>query len=166
MEVFEVTEPEQLRCSLCWRNPDILIINPSVSGILPLHDIKKEASNPELKCIALLNSLSDQTTLKSYDETISIYDSVEQINDKLNKLIAQPSTQPKGESLTQREKEIIVCVIKGMKNKEIAETLHLSAHTVVSHRRNIASKLQIHSTAGLTIYAIVNKLVELDDIKK
>ena len=53
-----------------------------------------------------------------------------------------------------------------MTNKEIADALYLSAHTVITHRRNIARKLQIHSPAGLTIYAIVNKLVELQDIKK
>ena len=56
-------------------------------------------------------------------------------------------------------------VQKGMTNKEIAESLCLSIHTVITHRRNIARKLQIHSPAGLTIYAIVNKLVELNDIK-
>ena len=54
---------------------------------------------------------------------------------------------------------------KDMTNKEIAESLCLSIHTVITHRRNIARKLQIHSPAGLTIYAIVNKLVELNDIK-
>ena len=50
-------------------------------------------------------------------------------------------------------------------NKAIADKLYLSIHTVITHRRNIARKLQIHSPAGLTIYAIVNKLVELSDIK-
>jgi regulator of cell morphogenesis and NO signaling len=69
------------------------------------------------------------------------------------------------EALSVREKEIIACVVKGMTNKEIAESLCLSIHTVITHRRNIARKLQIHSPAGLTIYAIVNKLVELNDIK-
>ena len=52
-----------------------------------------------------------------------------------------------------------------MTNKAIADKLYLSIHTVITHRRNIARKLQIHSPAGLTIYAIVNKLVELSDIK-
>ena len=52
-----------------------------------------------------------------------------------------------------------------MSNKEIADRLCLSVHTVITHRRNIARKLQIHSPAGLTIYAIVNKLVELNEIK-
>ena len=55
--------------------------------------------------------------------------------------------------------------MKGLMNKEIADQLHISIHTVITHRRNIARKLQIHSPAGLTIYAIVNKLVELNEIK-
>ena len=70
------------------------------------------------------------------------------------------------ETLSAREKEIIVCVVKGMTNKQIADALCISTHTVITHRRNIAAKLQIHSAAGLTIYAIVNKLVELSEIKE
>lgn len=77
-----------------------------------------------------------------------------------------PKNKPESENLSAREKEIIVCVVKGLTNKEIADELCISAHTVITHRRNIAAKLQIHSAAGLTIYAIVNKLVELNDIKE
>lgn len=76
-----------------------------------------------------------------------------------------PESEPQQE-LSMREKEIIVCVVKGLTNKEIAEELYISTHTVITHRRNIASKLQIHSTAGLTIYAIVNNLVELSEIQQ
>ncbi|MGM9833050.1 MAG: LuxR C-terminal-related transcriptional regulator [Candidatus Limisoma sp.] len=71
----------------------------------------------------------------------------------------------KPETLSRREKEIIACVAKGLSNKEIADQLFLSVHTVTTHRRNICSKLQIHSPAGLTIYAIINKIVRIDDIK-
>ncbi|MEA4937528.1 MAG: helix-turn-helix transcriptional regulator [Paludibacter sp.] len=71
----------------------------------------------------------------------------------------------KVDNLTDREKEVLAEVVKGMTNKEIARHLFLSTHTVISHRRNITRKLEIHSTAGLTIYAIVNKLVTLDEIK-
>ena len=70
------------------------------------------------------------------------------------------------ETLSEREKEIIVCVTKGMSNKEIADHLFLSVHTVITHRRNISSKLQIRSTAGLIIYAIANKLVCIEEIQK
>ena len=69
------------------------------------------------------------------------------------------------ESLSNREREIIVCVVKGMTNKEIADQLCLSIHTVITHRRNISNKLQIRSAAGMTIYAIDNKLVDIKDVK-
>jgi regulator of cell morphogenesis and NO signaling len=70
------------------------------------------------------------------------------------------------EVLSEREKDIIICVAKGMNNKEIADYLYLSVHTVTTHRRNISKKLQIHTTAGLIIYAIANKLVNIEDIQK
>ena len=69
------------------------------------------------------------------------------------------------DDLSQREKEIISCVVKGMSNKEIAEHLFISIHTVITHRKNISRKLQIHSPTLLTVYAIVNKLVDISDVK-
>ena len=69
------------------------------------------------------------------------------------------------ETLSEREKEIIVCVVQGMSNKEIADHLFIATNTVTTHRRNIARKLQIHSPAGLTIYAIVNNLVDISAVK-
>ena len=68
------------------------------------------------------------------------------------------------EQLSAREKEIVACIAQGMSNKEIAASLNISIHTVTTHRRNISSKLSIHSPAGLTIFAIVNKLVKLSDL--
>jgi regulator of cell morphogenesis and NO signaling len=67
----------------------------------------------------------------------------------------------KVEPLSTREIEVIQHVAKGLSNKEIADTMCLSTHTVMSHRKNIARKLDIHSTAGLTIYAIVNGIVDI-----
>lgn len=69
------------------------------------------------------------------------------------------------EELSQREKDVIVGVVQGMTNKEIADHLYISPNTVITHRRNIARKLQIHSPAGLTIYAIVNKLVDISSVE-
>lgn len=76
-----------------------------------------------------------------------------------------PDRKDKLKALSNREKDIVACVTKGMSNKEIAEELYLSVHTVTTHRRNISNKLQIHTTAGLTIYAIANKLVNIEDIQ-
>lgn len=70
-----------------------------------------------------------------------------------------------GDMLSDREKDVIVALVQGMANKEIADHLCISINTVITHRRNIARKLQIHSPAGLTIYAIVNGLVDISAVK-
>lgn len=72
---------------------------------------------------------------------------------------------PETEELSDRERDVLVQVVRGLSNKEIADVLCISTHTVISHRKNIAHKLNIHSTAGLTIYAIVNKLVDLNSLE-
>lgn len=69
------------------------------------------------------------------------------------------------DALGEREKDVIVALVQGMSNKEIAEHLCISVNTVITHRRNIARKLQIHSPAGLTIYAIVNNLIDISAVK-
>ena len=68
------------------------------------------------------------------------------------------------ESISEREREIIVCLVQGMSNKEIASRLFISVNTVITHRRNIVRKLQIHSLAGLTIYAIANNMIDMPQI--
>ena len=70
------------------------------------------------------------------------------------------------EGLSEREKDVLIYIAKGLSNKEIAESLCLSVHTVATHRRNISNKLQIHTSVGLAIYAIANNLVDLQDVQK
>lgn len=72
---------------------------------------------------------------------------------------------PGHETLSACEKEVIIALVQGMANKEIATHLRISDNTVITYRRNIAQKLQIHSPAGLTIYAIVNDLVDINAVK-
>lgn len=100
---------------------------------------------------------------------ISIYDNADELKNKLERLNTEEVPSEEGENedqqtLSSREKEIVICVVKGMTNREIADRLYLSTHTVITHRRNIARKLQVHSASGLTVYAIVNKLIELKDL--
>lgn len=68
--------------------------------------------------------------------------------------------------LSDREKDVLIHIAKGLSNKEIAEAMCLSVHTIATHRRNISTKLQIHSSVGLAIYAIANNLVDLQDVQK
>lgn len=76
-----------------------------------------------------------------------------------------PQSSEKAEQLSEREKDIVIGVVQGLTNKEIADKLFIAPNTVITHRRNIARKLQIHSTAGLTIYAIVNRLVDIGSVE-
>lgn len=170
---IEVSSEESLQNYLHIHPTDLLIINPTFGGRFNLAAFKVEHGKGGMKYIALVSSVIDNNTLKEYDDYFSICDDVDVIAAKINHVLHAEDEEEEGEgkegeteALSQREKEIITCVVKGMTNKAIADKLYLSIHTVITHRRNIARKLQIHSPAGLTIYAIVNKLVELGDIKE
>lgn len=170
IQLVEITSADSLLESLRMHKPDVLIINPCIPGCFTLPHLKEESGCTDMKCIALLYSIADHALIRPYDEQISIYDSTDEIRHKLERLNAEelpaPEEEDEQQSLSVREKEIVVCVVKGLTNREIADHLFLSTHTVITHRRNIARKLQIHSASGLTVYAIVNKLVELSEIQK
>jgi regulator of cell morphogenesis and NO signaling len=87
------------------------------------------------------------------------------IKAKARKIQPKGNKAPETEELSEREKDVLIQVVRGLSNKEIADVLCISQHTVISHRKNITRKLNIHSTAGLTIYAIVNKLVDLNTLE-
>lgn len=165
---IEVSSPESLQNYVHMYPTDIVIINPTFGGWFDLTAFKATYGKPGIKYVAMVCSVIDNNILREYDETIAMCDDMDVIASKIHHLLHAEEEEKEGEpeTLSLREKEIITCVVKGMTNKAIADQLCLSIHTVITHRRNIARKLQIHSPAGLTIYAIVNKLVELSDIKE
>lgn len=167
VQPMEVTSPEGLQNCMQVHLPDILIVNPSFGGWFNIEGFRTHTATSSVKTMALVCNITDQNLLKEYDESISLFDDAAIISEKIKRLqhLEEEEAENEQEALSIREKEIIVYVVKGLMNKEIADQLHISIHTVITHRRNIARKLQIHSPAGLTIYAIVNKLVELNEIK-
>ncbi|MBR5435041.1 MAG: helix-turn-helix transcriptional regulator [Bacteroidales bacterium] len=86
------------------------------------------------------------------------------VTNNLTTMIRKSDTE-QAEPISEREKDVIIGVVQGLQNKEIADKLCISVNTVITHRRNIARKLQIHSPSGLTIYAIVNGLVDISSVK-
>lgn len=167
IRIVEAGDLSRLCETLRQTHPEILIINPSLLPVLPVERIREASATPRLKCIVLRTALTGDAATEGCDGEISLMDSAEQIKEKLLRVHTADRSEEEGsEQLSAREREIIVGVVRGLTNKQIAERLFLSPHTVITHRRNIASKLQIHSAAGLTIYAIVNHLVELNDIKQ
>ena len=178
--IVEVASMEGLYDCMDAHSPDLLVVNPMFCGKFSLEQMK--ISWPSVKYVALATSYIDSTLLAEYDGILSVYDSIDSIeklflslsmageeldetlsDDGQKDVVIQGEEQP--DVLSQREKEIVICVVEGLTNKEIADKLFLSVHTVITHRRNISRKLQIHSVAGLTIYAIANKLIALQDLK-
>ena len=172
ISVVIIDNPETWEEAIRIHNPDILIVNPQALINFPVSHLRKEGFCPKLKIWALCSAFLPEEQLLLFDGQLSIYDSLDVIKEKFKHVLevegdsAEEENNEEQQSLSAREKEIVICVVKGMTNREIADRLFLSTHTVITHRRNIARKLQIHSPSGLTIYAIVNKLVELGDIKQ
>ena len=96
-----------------------------------------------------------------------LFRSFNALSQKLESLLNKNNVEEKAQTddLSDREKEVLVGIVKGKTNKEIADDLNLSVHTIISHRKNITRKLDIKSSSGLTIYAIMNNLIAIGDVK-
>lgn len=96
--------------------------------------------------------------------SIHISEDRDSIIGKILALLGERPPEPGQELLTQREKEVLRLISMGLTNKQIADRLFLSTHTVTTHRKNITGKLGIRSASGLTVYAIVNNIITIDDV--
>lgn len=166
-KVVELKEIGDIKYQLEIHSPDAVIVNPMLLGQASKQDVRQQLNiSKETIIIALVYNLIDEQFYKSYDGVIMINDSKNKINkvvvNCLNKSIDEQSDQ---EELSDREAEILISVVKGMSNKEIAEYHNISVHTVITHRRNITRKLKVHSVSGLTIYAIINNLIDISEIQ-
>jgi DNA-binding NarL/FixJ family response regulator len=159
---------DQLRSS----KVDILLVNPSAyidSKGERIKLLRQEAINFGFKLIALVYAYFDEQLLLLFDEVIYINDEEEKIFSKLEKITDAANTSiddDENASLSQRELDVIRLVALGKSNREIAEELFISIHTAISHRKNITNKLGIKSVSGLTIYAVINKLIGTDDFNR
>lgn len=149
--------------ALSMMSADIYILNPLLCGLRPKQILPQGST---AKVIALSYGTTDDNLLKEYDAILSITSSMQQISELFDHFVSTERAKEEGESqeLTAREREILVCVVKGMTNKRIAEHLFLSQHTVVTHRRNIGQKLQIKSPSALALYAMMHGLIQSSDI--
>ena len=145
---------------------DVIIIDPTVFSYAERSNGRSWLSdNSDAAAVALQTGLNDEETLRQFDETISLYDEPTAIIRKLRTAVEgrQESAKGEGEELSSREKEILVCVAKGMLNKEIADQFNISIYTVITHRKNITRKTGIKTVAGLTVYALLNNLIDVGD---
>lgn len=106
-------------------------------------------------------------THKSGETVININDSIDEIHRKLKcttDALAGEQNEQNSPELTPREVDVLKLVALGYTNKEIANALFISTHTVISHRKNISEKLGIKTISGLTMYAVIKQIIELKDL--
>lgn len=153
---------KELLETLSLTSADIYILNPLLCGLRP-HTLLPQ--NTQAKVIALSYGTTDSHLLKGYDAILNITATMQELSELLERFVESKGVQyPESQDLTAREREILICVVKGMTNKRIAEHLFLSQHTVVTHRRNIGQKLQIKSPSALALYAMMHNLIQSSDI--
>jgi DNA-binding NarL/FixJ family response regulator len=99
-----------------------------------------------------------------FSSAIYITDTEDVILAKLRNKQQKDNDVSSCEKLTDREKSVLKLLIKGLSNKEVAEKLTISPHTVITHRKNIVEKTGIRSLSGLAIYAILNNITDIDEI--
>lgn len=147
---------------------DVIIIDPVVFDYVSRASGRARlAENSSAAVVALKTIPIDDEQIRQYDGAISMYDDPVSIVRKLRESLASHEDAPESEDydLSSREKEILVCVAKGMLNKEIADFYNISIHTVITHRKNITRKTGIKTVAGLTVYALLNNLIDSSSIE-
>ena len=147
----------------------IILFNPTIIKSYKSTNIRSLFSDyPNAGLIAILYQYVDLDTLQSFDGILDIYDEGWTIPKKIIKIVEtmQPRNDQSTENieLSDREKDILVALAQGLTNKEIADKLHISTHTVISHRKNIIRKTGIKTVSGLTLYALFNNLVSQDEL--
>lgn len=156
--LFEKLEPASL-----------VVINPStiLESEYSLVDFERNIETFNSKAIALLSSYPNVELEKRFIQTISLNDKLNNIIEKIEKSVEKSeSSDDVSNVLSEREKEVLRLIALGFSNKEIAYELNISVHTAISHRKNITAKLDVKSSSALTIYALINNIIDKEDFDK
>lgn len=159
---------EDMETTLDDYDADLLVVDPAIFDTRTRSDGKDLIKNwINVPVIALITNAMDASLISAYDGAIYLTDKSDEIEQKLSATMrSNPSDQRgDGEELSAREKEILVCVAKGLLNKEIADHFNISIYTVITHRKNITRKTGIKTVAGLTVYALLNNLIDMNTME-
>ena len=163
--VHTLRDPFTLLQTVKSLRPDIVIVSCNVCSPPMIETVRTIADLPKARFILYCDTITDELLAERCEGHLSAEESDKEVLDLITSLLTADEREEVPGELTPRERDIIIGVVKGMTNKEIADELFISPNTVTTHRRNIVKKLDIHSASGLTVYAIMNKLVSLEEIK-
>lgn len=167
MEITQLNSARDLNSFAGITNSLILIILEE-DEYIPAEIEEKLSKNNNLFVVSFTRKENSSARTKKYEFELNELSPALQIQ-KLIQVIRKSASKQKNNlpdngELTLREKDVIRHIAMGYSNKEIADKLNISIHTVISHRKNITEKLNIKSISGLTVYAIMNNLIDIKDI--
>ena len=150
------------------RKPEFVIIDPkSVSQkLIPL--LRELNNEKNIKVIGVISATSDQNIISKFSYTLNIQDNKYQLVESLQKIVGKRNIEDisNEQLLSKRENEILRQLALGLTNQEVADKLFLSVHTVMTHRKKITRKLGIKTVSGLTVFALMNKLVDIREVER
>lgn len=137
-----------------------------VASVSLLHQIEECAELNNMPVVGIVSGLYEEESIRKFTSTFTIFSSTEEVERVICESVTTPTENTYSDSheLSERERDVLVLVARGLTNKEIASQLNISPHTVISHRKNIVHKTGIRSVAGLTVYAVLNKLIDSEQL--
>lgn len=149
--------------------PNAIVLNPmqlDFSKRLMLRSLFQDY--PQMLLVAMQTSYCEQSVLGQFHAVLDLEDNAFRISSKMKSAtgnLSQEMGNSSGCELSLREKEVLKAISKGYTSKQVADELHLSVHTVVTHRKNISHKTGIKTVSGLTLYALLNHLIDENEMQ-
>ena len=141
------------------RNTEVDLL---IAAVCLAREIESVAELQSLPIVGMQSAIVEASILRRFAAVATLYTSEEELHRMVIEAADMPAEHNYAESheLSDRERDVLVLVARGLTNKEIASELNISPHTVISHRKNIVHKTGIRSVAGLTVYAVLNKFID------
>lgn len=167
-QAIEISDAVNIQAKVTHHQPKLVIINPVFIQNQATVNLKETFHNvADTKFAALIAGYADNSITQQFDAVIYINDKQNQVVSLVENLLEEPnsnsSISDKEVTLSDREIDVLKLLVKGLSNKEISDQLFISTHTVISHRKNITRKVGIKSVAGLTVFALINNYVSMED---
>jgi len=163
-EIYDGTEKNLVK-KINTLKPDCVIVNPK--AITDSLNTFIRSLNNGATVIGLISGNTADHIKSRFANTLHIKDGKHELMNSLSQIIGHKKSKKasdKNQPLTERELTILKHITLGLTNQEVAEKLFLSVHTVMTHRKNITKKLGIKTVSGLTVYALLNKVIDIQDI--
>ena len=164
-EVYDGSE-KHLAEKINALKPDCIILNPEM--ITDSLNSFVLSMNNRATLIGLISNNTPPQIMSRFKYHLNINDDKHELINTLKNIIGLGKSNKKkaseNQSLSKREIIILKHITLGFTNQEVAEKLFISVHTVMTHRKNITKKLGIKTVSGLTVYALLNKVIEIQDI--